>query len=914
MPAASVRPVTVLARYVPFFFTLQVLATVAAAQQPRPLTLEDYPRWARITEVNLSATGRWMSYAYAPNAGDTTLHIRDLTGSTVHTALNARGASFSRDGRWAGFLVRPGAAPAASGAARPAAPVALRMQLLDLTAGTRSEIADAESFRFADNSRFVAIARRRADPAARHTGADLIVRDLAAGSTRNLGNVAAFAFNPSGHLLAYVVDAAGKAGNGVYLLDPASGATQVLDSDTLRYAGLAWNEAGTALAVLRGDVPAGQEQRENVLLTWRGLGTSQAPRATRWDPSAASGLPAGMVLSEHGAVTWDSAGARVFVGLREQRTALDLPPEAERPNVEVWHWADDLLISQQKVRAAAEARRTWLAVVHLDQGRVLRLADEAMPQVQRLGETGFALGFRDQPYRHLFDEPPELRDIIRIDLATGARQVLAERVRFPVGASPDGRWHAWSRNDTLWAQEIATGRSLNLTAAAGVSFTDLSQGMPGEQGPYGLASWSRDGRTVVVPHYYDLWAFPLDGGPARNLTRGLGARDSIRFRLASLDPEGDRRGMDLSRPIYLAASGEWSKKSGYWRVDPGQAPRPLLWEDRLVEGIRKARDADRVILTRQTFEEFPDWWTSTTSLEAPQRVTDANPQRQEFAWGRRVLIEYTDGRGNRLQGTLALPAGYQPGQRYPMIVYFYERLSWRHHQFSMPVYDDRPHFSTYASQGYLVLLPDIVYTPGRPGSSALDDVTSAARRVIELGYADPARIGLQGHSWGGYQSSFIVTQTDMFATVVTGAPLTNLESMHNILYKGSGEGNAWIIQWNQGRMGTVPWADPELFRSQSPVQHVANIRTPFLILHGTADPAVDWNQGLEFYIAARRAGKEVILLSYPEELHHLTRRPNQMDFQRRMREYFDHYLKGAPAPAWMTAGVRYSERHREVRP
>ncbi|HSM59833.1 MAG TPA: prolyl oligopeptidase family serine peptidase, partial [Longimicrobiales bacterium] len=252
------------------------------------------------------------------------------------------------------------------------------------------------------------------------------------------------------------------------------------------------------------------------------------------------------------------------------------------------------------------------------------------------------------------------------------------------------------------------------------------------------------------------------------------------------------------------------------------------------------------------------------------------------------------------------------GERYPMIVYFYEKMSQRHHEFSRPVYDDRPHMSTWASNGYLVLMPDIVYDDGYPGSSALDDVTSAARRVIDLGYADPERIGLQGHSWGGYETSFILTQTDMFAAVVTGAPLTNLMSMNNILYKSSGAQNGPILQWSQGRMGDQPWDDLERWVSQSPVHHAPGIRTPFLILHGTEDGAVDWNQGLELYTAARRLGKEVILLSYPDEPHHLAKEANQKDFQVRMRQFFDHHLKGAEAPPWMTGGVPFLEKGRKA--
>jgi dipeptidyl aminopeptidase/acylaminoacyl peptidase len=334
----------------------------------------------------------------------------------------------------------------------------------------------------------------------------------------------------------------------------------------------------------------------------------------------------------------------------------------------------------------------------------------------------------------------------------------------------------------------------------------------------------------------------------------------------------------------------------------------------MVGDLRKAEDADRYVLTRQTIVEFPDYWILDAASGETRRITDANPQQAEYAWTPgRVLIDYTDSRGHDLQATLTLPAGYEEGRRYPMLVYFYEKMSQRHHEYSQPVYDDRPHMSTYASNGYLVLMPDIIYDDGRPGTSALDDVTSAVQRVIDLGYADPDHVGLQGHSWGGYESSFIVTQTDMFAAVVTGAPLTNLESMHNILYKQSGGGNAPLIQWGQGRMGTVPWEDPEGYASQSPVRFVKNITTPFMILHGTADGAVDWNQGLEFYVAARREGKNVILLSYQDEPHHLAQKDNQKDFQIRMKQYFDHYLKGAPAPAWMTEGVPYLERDREDR-
>jgi dipeptidyl aminopeptidase/acylaminoacyl peptidase len=369
---------------------------------------------------------------------------------------------------------------------------------------------------------------------------------------------------------------------------------------------------------------------------------------------------------------------------------------------------------------------------------------------------------------------------------------------------------------------------------------------------------------------------------------------------------GAQEPIDTSKPLLLSAFGEWTKQSGYSELAPGGSPTKLIWADKNVGSPIAAKNADRIVFTQQTFTEYPNYWTADKRFGGAKQVTDAYPTIfNDFAWGSKKLIEYKNSKGQRLQGTLTLPAGYEPGKKYPMIVYFYELMSDTHHNFSFPVYDDRPHMSTYSSNGYLVLQPDVRYEIGKPGTSALDCVSSAVKEVIKQGYADPARIGLQGHSWGGYQSSFIVTQTNMFAAVVTGAPPTNLVSFYNTLYRSSGNIQQGITEAGQVRMGrnVTPWSAHELYESQSPIHNAPKITTPFMILHGTADGSVDYGQGLEFYAAARRLGKPVILLSYPEEGHHLGRRENQKDFQIRMRQFFDHHLKGAPAPLWMTEGV-----------
>jgi dipeptidyl aminopeptidase/acylaminoacyl peptidase len=904
-----------------------------ASAASKVLGLPDYGRWNRITSTSISPNGKWATYAYQPNDGDATLYVKELDGTRGwSTSIGAvtgggrgggAGAEFSDDSRWVAYWVNPPTPPAGRGGraggggggagrggANQGAGPARRLAVRDLTTGDTAVVPNAASFRFARGGRWLAVRANRSGPDTSVQSGDLVLRELGTGVTRNIGNVNLYAFDEGGRFLAWTVDAAQRLGNGVYLLDLTSGVTRPLSTAEAEFEQLAWSPEGTNLAVLRGTKASARRQRDNVLLAWTNLGGT--PVTAEYDPESDQRFPDSMVVSEYAPLRWTKDGARLLVGLKEQEAE---PPRAEnaeaKANVDVWHWKDPEPQSVQMQRLNQERRATWLAVFDVASRRLTRLADSAMRTVTVAGDGRWAIGRLDAPYRVRNSWGWNLADYYRVNLETGARTLIEKGLGRTMGTSPDGRWFLYLKDRRVYAYDLDAARAKPIDG--GRSFVNEQDDHAAEKPSYGVAGWSKDGKSVLLNHRYDLWQLSLDGGRPVNVTAGVGDREQIRFRLVRFGGGGfgfggggsDDEGIDLSKPLTLSAYGEWTKKTGYWQVTPGQAPRQLIWADKSIGSAQKADSADRVLFTQQTFQEFPDVWVSDARFTSPRKLTDANPHLAEYGWGSKVLVDYRNSKGQRLQATLTLPAGYEPGKRYPMLVYFYEIMSNTHHQFSMPVYDDRPHISTYASDGYLVLQPDVVYELGKPGSSALDCVTAAVKKVIELGYADPAKIGLQGHSWGGYQSSFIVTQTDLFAAVVTGAPLTNLISMYNILYKSSGTVNGGILEMSQGRMGAdvTPATAHDLYESQSPVFHVRNIRTPFLILHGTEDGAVDWNQGVEFYNLARRHGKEVILLSYPGEPHHLARKENQKDFQVRMKQYFDHYLKGAPAPSWMTDGV-----------
>jgi dipeptidyl aminopeptidase/acylaminoacyl peptidase len=924
-------------------------ATAPIANGARPIALADYGRFRRITGASISADGKWMLHTVSPNEGDATLFIQSLDTSTKYEIPRGTGASFSDTARWVAYFVAPASgrggrgtggrgagnqpgvaqtAPTQGGAQSQQR----AFEVLDLSSGSKTSFPGVASFSFSPDGEWLLLRPQTAGPAtaapeagagrggrggggadtpasvdAANAAADLLMHHLATGNRRHLASVAAFSFDESGSRMAYTVRGQQRLGNGVYVLNVSSGEQEMLDSAAADYEQLAWSDQGANLAVLRGTKAADRVQRDNVLLAWTGVDTS-SPRAFAIDPAKSASVPAGMVISEYAPLRWSTDGSRILVGVKAQEPQA---PASNQPkaNVDVWHWKDERPQSAQLVTLNADRRATFSAVVDLAAGTVRQIADDDMRALTMTDDLRWAIGRLDKPYRGQIAWGGSKADVYRVNLATGERTLIESGLSRTMNVSPDGRWFLYLQKGRVHSYEIATGRKTVIDA--GRNFVNVEDDHDYEKPVYGVAGFTADGDAALLYDRYDIWALPLAGGQPVNITRGAGAKQAIRFRVALLRPAGggvgdEDRGIDLSKPITLSAYGEFTKKTGYFELPPGQAPGPLVWVDKAVGNPIVARRADRMIFTQTSFTEFPNYWLSDKRFTSPRQVTDADPTLfREFAWGTKKLIDYTNSKGQRLQATLTLPAGYEPGRRYPMLVYFYEIMSNTHHSFSFPVYDDRPHISTYASNGYLVLQPDVVYEIGKPGSSALDCVGSAVQKVIELGYADPKRVGLQGHSWGGYQSSFIVTQTDMFAAVVTGAPPTDLTSFYGTLYRSSGNIQQGITEVGQVRMGenVTPWSHHALYESQSPVHNAPNIKTPFLILHGTADGAVDWMQGLEFYAAARRLGKQVILLSYPDEAHHLGRRENQVDFQTRMRQFFDHYLKGEPAPSWMVDGI-----------
>ncbi len=928
----------------PLASAISVCLLIAAAAIPathaqstnakQPITSADYGQWENLGNGTLSHDGRWLAYPINRVNEENELRVRWLDGDETIVVPYGKQPAFSDDSRWLAYGIGISVKEREE-LEKQKKPIRDKLGLRNLLTGDSLAIEDVASFSFSDDGAYLAM--RRYPPAdggeREHKGVDVVVRTLATGAETNFGNVAEYSWQEAGSLLAYVVDAEGQAGNGVHVFDPVTGLLRTLDSKSTRYTGLKWREETDDLAVLRLR-PGGEEYEDSthVILAWRGL-SGRAPRASTFDPDSTGTFPADTRIVDYRPLTWSDDGRVVFFGIKEREKKAELPDsvtadssgaaadstetedtkdseagdEEEPSTVQIWHADDVDIFPRQKITATEDRQENYLAAWYLDSGKFVQLGNEVVENVTLVEGNKLAIGTDATPYEEARMFGPELRDIYVIDVATGDATKVKERVQYDYGPSSNGRYLVYLVDDHYWTYDLGTGQHTNITEGVATSFVDLEDDhtVP-QKPPFGVVGWTKDDRSLLLNDKYDIWELRPDGSGAARVTQG--AEERIRHRRVRLDP--DEEFIDTSAPLYLSTYGEWSKEYGYSRVRMGRQAERLVWLPANVGRLQRAENAEVFAYVVQDFDDSPDYFVAGADLANPRQVTETNPFQSDFAWGKSVLIEYENTWGKKLQGALFYPADYEPGKQYPMIVYIYEIRSPSVHSYTVPSERSAYNTTVFTSQGYFVLQPDIVYRDRNPGLSALEAIEPAVRKVLETGMVDPARVGLTGHSWGGYQTAFVVTQTDMFAAAVAGAPLTNLVSMYLSVYWNSGNTDARIFEISQGRMEVPFWEDVEAYVANSPVFHVANMNTPLLVAHGTEDGAVDFNQGVEYYNAARRAAKDFVLLVYEGENHSNAKKANQIDYHRRVLEWFGHYVKGEAAPAWISSGVSYLDQEK----
>ena len=747
-------------------------------------------------------------------------------------------------------------------------------------------------------------------------GSDMLIRDLPSGSETAIPDVLDYSVAKDGATVIYATSSRKTPEkNGVYVIDKNDKEVpRTLLTGKGKYRRLTWDEGQTEAAFLSDRDDASAKSPAFKLYRWE-RGT---PAALEIVSSATPGFRDSCIVSEHGQISFSRDGKRIFFGCAPA-SAEQKPPDMiddEKVNVDLWSWKDDYIQPMQKVRAESERTRTFRCVYHVPEKKMVQLADRNMPEITPSDDGLWGLGGDDREYRHMVEYDTRYADSYLVNTLTGERKLLTKKHNGQITWSPGGKY-ALLFNGRDWNTiSVPDGKSINLTQNLPVKFFREDDDHPSPPPAYSRANWTSDGKWVLLDDEFDVWRVAPDGSKAVNLTQGAGRKNHIEFRAVRLaadsrDPQS--RWIDASKTLLLKAASKDTRDQGFYEVSLSgdAAPRKLVMAAKAYGTPTPSKAGGVLMFTESTFEEFPDLMVTDASFAKLTKVTDANPNKSKFAWGSEELIHFRNADGVPLSGILYRPANFDPSKKYPMVVYIYEKLSQDFHNFVVPRPRHTINASVFTSNGYLVLMPDIVYNVGHPGQSALKCVLPAIDAMIARGFVDEKNIGIQGHSWGGYQIAYMITQTNRFRAVAAGAPVSNMTSAYDGIRWGPGLPRQFQYERDQSRIGGSLWETPLLYIENSPLFSANRVQTPLLMIHNDADDAVPWYQGIEYYLALRRLGKEVYMFTYNGEPHGLRRRADQKDYTVRLQQWFDYWLKGAPKPDWMEKGIPYLEREQE---
>ncbi len=917
---------------------LLALAMQASPQEKKVMTIDDLVSWNRITERVISEDGSLIAFKTEPSQGDPVITLYDGNGDLKATFNCATGATISSDSRFLFFTIKPPGAEIRELKLKKTKKDDMpldKLGIYNVAAGVTDTVERLKSYKVPSKwSGWIAwqIEPLKEKPGApsdsaaagnrdgkgkkpksesADNGYALFIRSLDSDRTDTVRFVTEYLFAGEAEKLMYATTGEDSIMDPeVAILGLRKGDKSVLYSGEAKYRQLSMDKKGERAAFILSFDETDKAGNTYSLCYWDGKGLASVA-ATR----ETEGLPDGWIVNENARLTFAENSQRLFFGtspayMIKDTTVLD----EDRANVDVWHWSEGILQSAQVVRKAREIKKSYMAVYHADRGKVVQMANTTMPDMMLpdKGDGQKAAGLSSLPYDlESMWEGNSASDVWIVDINTGNAEMIKEGLMARIRFSPAGKYLYWyHRADSSWyAWDVAGAREIRLTTPSTLKVWDELNDVPDHPGSYPAAGWLQDDKALLVSDGYDIWSLdPAGSRPPQNITFN-GRTEGIRYRLLDFDPDNDY--IDPSEKQFLIGVIKATRAEGFYSLDMRrkQAPVRLTGGDFVYGTPLKARKDDRLIYTKENFGLFPDYLLSDLSFRAEKRLTDANPQQKEYLWGTAEVVRWTSLDGQPLEGLLYKPENFDPAKKYPMIVNFYEKSSTELNRHRIP----EPGRSTidchyYTSNGYLIFNPDVYYIDGYPGQSAYNCVMPGIMALIEKGFVDEKLIGAQGHSWGGYQVAYLATRTKLFAAIESGAPVVNMYSAYGGIRWETGLNRSMQYEHQQSRIGATIWEAPYLYWENSPLFAVDKIETPILIMANDKDGHVPWWQGIEFFIAMRRLGKPSWLLNYNGEPHWPLKLPNRVDFQKRMAQFFHHYLKGEPMPAWMKEGVPAAEK------
>lgn len=871
--------------------------TGLAQNNDRAMTIDDLATWERITQQAISDDGRWVACRMEPWEGNASVWLYAAKGGEVARFKPATDFKFSSSSHFLVVKEVPAVATVDSLKLRKTKADQMPMDRLVIRSmeGKSETIDSLRNYKLAASADWIAYQRGRKD-------STLYVRNLEGTKQLTFPTVTAYQFAEKSGMLTFTSADATQAG--LFTVDPEQGKAKQIKAGKGEYRQVAFDEQGDRLAFL---YCAEKDSAYKALTLY--LSEQQAP-AKEVAARGNKAFPADWVISEFGELQFSKSGARLYFGTSPEPRQKDTTQLAEnRPNVQVWSWNEPVQYTVQEYNKAKDLKKNYRAVYNIGKGTLVQLADKELPNIQLAveGDGDLALLSTTTPYSlSSMWEGRTRSDYYTVNVETGARTSFATADYGRYRISPAGKYAYWyGETDSCWyTRSLAEGTLYKLTTPQTFVAWDILNDVPDYPSAYGAAGWTADDKELLIYDQYDIWRFDPKGAAAPVCLTKDGRNAKRSYHVVQLDKEA--RTIDLAKPQLLVALDETTKGYAYYeaRLDGKSAPKKLIGGDYMLRTIMKAKNTNDVIYTIENYAQYPDLHHSTTAFKQSVKLTDGIAQQARFTWGTAELVKFTSLDGRKVSGVIYKPANFDPNKKYPLIVNFYEKNSETLNNYRMP----EAHRSTidyhyYNSNGYVVFNPDIHYRDGYPGESCYNCVMPGVEYMINTGYIDAKKIGACGHSWGGYQTAYLATRTNLFAAFESGAPVVNMFSAYGGIRWGSGLARAFQYEHTQSRQAGTPWSNPMRYFTNSSLFTMDKVQTPILIMHNDADGHVPWYQGIEFFVAMKRLGKTCWMLNYTGEPHWPTKMPNKKDFQIRMAQFFNHYLKGEPMPKWMSEGV-----------
>lgn len=909
--------------------------------QKKPLDHSVYDAWQSIGNREITANGKWIAYQVNPQEGDAHLYLKNNRNTSSLVFPRGGNFDFTNDSRFIILQIKPfykDIKAVKDKKLKKEKLVKDSLAIVNLETLNTEKLANIQSFKtpkkggswlaylLANPNEKTEDKKDNDDKEASSKPSILVVYNLITGKKDQYENVVQYHFSENGKSLAFITQKPEDkkenktkekenkdkstpkkyALQSVNWLDLSNGKLRKLTEAEASYSQLSWDELGKQLAFV-GTLSAESDLVKNYQLYYY---TPEKEFQIGKDKK----LPHQWVISENRQPSFSKNGQQLYFGLAPQPIAKDTTLIAnDHAVVDIWNYKDDYLQTVQLKNVKKDLQKSYLSVLQTNTPEKLQtLGSEKLDSVKTMdnGNSHWVLASSSSLEAKIATQwaGSTDKDYYLINTLTGEKQAIFSNFDGRVEISPLGNFLVYfnRKNGNWYSYHIKTQKHSQLNQNLNINFTDELWDMPDLPRPYGIAAWTDKDESVIIRDRYDLWEFFLNSSKKPiNITQSYGRKNKITFDTFIFDPE-DKKSLNRKAKVLLSAFNENTKDEGLFltQISTAKAPKEIFMEN--ISGIRslkKAKDAEEYIYTKENYIHSPNLYVSSDFKNQIQ-LSSTNPQQAQYNWGTDELVHWTTPKGYHSTGILYKPEDFDPNKKYPMIVYFYEKLSDGLNKYVAPApTPSRLNISYFVSNGYLVFTPDISYENGHPGKSAVEFINSGVESLKKHPWVDAQHIGIQGQSWGGYQVAHLITVNNMYAAAWSGAPVVNMTSAYGGIRWESGMNRQFQYEKTQSRIGKTLWEAPDLYIENSPLFHFTNVNTPVVIMANDQDGAVPWYQGIEMFTALRRLGKPVWMLNYNGDVHNLMKRQNRKDIQIREQQFFDHYLKGAKAPAWMTKGI-----------